>query len=295
MNKCNLCGSKDFQFLFEAKDMLNYSKETFKLYKCKKCGLVFINPQPDVSKYYPKEYYSFDIKRSKINETLHKLYYKSIITRVLLKPLRKLLKFRDLKAKKGRILDIGSGSGEFLIIMKQLGMKCYGIEPGKFNKEFTEKNKLEIKNYQLENAKYPDNFFDIITMRHSLEHVQDPLKTLKEAKRILKPKGEVIIEIPNIDSTMYKRFGKYWVNLDVPRHLFNFSEKTIEKYAKKVGFKIKRMKTFTYPYSLLTSMGYKKGRKGVVRNKLLNLIALPITSLIDIVGKGDVIEIILEK
>ncbi len=294
MDRCNLCGSNELEFLFEAKDMMHGLKGKFKLYKCRKCGLVFLNPQPDVSKYYPKDYYSLKIKKFNPENIIYYFYYKYKPTHILLKPLKKLLQFRDLMPiKNKRILDIGCGYGKFLLVMKKLGVECYGIEPGKINKKLAEE--LNITNGELYDAKFPDDFFDTITMRHSLEHVNDPLKTLKEVKRILKPKGELIIEVPNIDSTLYKKFGKYWIHFDAPRHLFDFSDKTLRMYIKKAGFKIKRIKRFSYPYSLLTSIRYKKGKKGIVANKFLNVIALPVTFFIDIFGKGDVIETVLEK
>jgi len=297
MKECNLCGSKDFKFLFSSKDMMYESRETFKVYQCSKCRLTFINPQPrNLSKYYPKNYYSFESKKSKFKERITYLYYRYGFFHFLLKLFRKIYKFRDIKPIKNRkILDVGCGYGEFLMQFRKFGMACYGVEPGDFDKKTAEKNNIKITKGELKDAEYPSDFFDIITMRHSLEHVNNPAETLAEAKRSLKKTGYLVIEVPNIDSALFRRYKKYWSHLDVPRHLFDFSEKTIKMYAKKIGLKIKRINHVTYPYSILTSIKYEKKGKGVVTGKFLNLAAWPITFFIDMAKKSDCIEVVLHK
>jgi len=73
----------------------------------------------------------------------------------------------------------------------------YGVEPGNFDKEDVKKHGLNVVKGTLEEAHYPDNYFDVITMNHVFEHVYNSSDTMKELKRILKPNGTLIIAVPN--------------------------------------------------------------------------------------------------
>ncbi|MBW3013406.1 class I SAM-dependent methyltransferase, partial [Candidatus Woesearchaeota archaeon] len=182
IEKCEVCGKNKFSFLFYNRDRIYCKPGRFKQVKCINCGLVFINPQPSLEKlekYYPANYYSYNttaIKneiKSKISSFLYETYYSkkgSIFMKILFLPMHTLLRETAI-IPNGKILDVGSGSGEFLIKMKEFGMECFGVDPGKIDKVFAEQNKLNIKQGILLEAKYPDNFFDVITLNHVFEHL----------------------------------------------------------------------------------------------------------------------------
>ena len=233
IKKCEICESNKVQFLFEQHDKNLDINEEFSLFKCNKCNALFPNPQPtskELEKYYPRDkYYSLkkiyskeESKKTNLNLFLYKLYFdsksKNVIMKLLLSPIKFIVRGTNI-CKDKKILDIGSGSGQFLYEMKELGMDVYGVEPGEFDKESKNEYKLNIKNSNLINAKYPKEFFDIITINHVLEHLDDPNKNIKEVYRILKKGGKFIIGIPNSNSLAYKLFGKNWHQLDIPRHL----------------------------------------------------------------------------
>ena len=116
---------------------------------------------------------------------------------------------------------------------------------------------FEVNTGDLLDCKYQAEFFDVITMWHSLEHLYEPILTLKEAKRILKDDGLLIIAVPNVDSFAAKVFKKYWYQLEIPIHLIAFTPDSITRMLDAAGFKAKRI--------------YYDRRNSPLKQSLLNL------------------------
>jgi 2-polyprenyl-3-methyl-5-hydroxy-6-metoxy-1,4-benzoquinol methylase len=309
IEKCPICEKKDFNFLFNGDDKLLGIPGTFSLFECKNCKLIFLNPQPDYSdlvKYYSNEkYYSLKkidtiSKKLKIKIFLYKTYFdekdKNLFLRALLSPLKFLIRGTRI-VYNSNLLDIGSGSGQFLYEMKKFNMNVAGVEPGNLDKAGNKKYNLNIKNSDLISAKYQENFFDIITMNHVLEHLNNPNEVLLKINRIMKKKGVLIIGIPNTNSISKKIFDKNWLALDVPRHLFNYSDKNIKFLLEKNGFKITKIRYNSRPnqfvVSLFFALGIKK-RDGIL-NKILNIFFLPLTWIVNALKIGDQIEVWCSK
>ena len=123
-----------------------------------------------------------------------------------------------------RVLDIGCGFGEALIYHKNRGCEVFGVETGGESiKNLSDKYGLNIKIGFFDPNLYPENYFDYITMDQVIEHIKNPLETLKGIRRILKPTGKVIISTPNPDgwgAAVFK--NKYW-NWHIPYHINQFS------------------------------------------------------------------------
>jgi len=120
------------------------------------------------------------------------------------------------------------------------------VEVSKYAAAYGNKHGLNIFNGELNDAKFPSNFFDVIVMNHVLEHLFNPKETLQEVSRILKPDGLLIIGIPNIDSYAARVFGKYWSAMEIPRHLYHFSVKTLKLLLSENNFEIDIIKSKTY-------------------------------------------------
>jgi SAM-dependent methyltransferase len=143
--------------------------------------------------------------------------------------LRSRVKTVTRLARGGRLLDLGCGSGGFLREMQRLsGWQVQGIEVNKDMATFArDRLGLEVREGTLEEARLSDSYFDVVTMWDVLEHLSDPLATLQEIHRILKPSGVLISSSPNAASIDAKVFGRYWIGLDFPRHLYVFSPSTL--------------------------------------------------------------------
>jgi len=304
ITQCNLCGQNQFKLLLKGKDKLYGTPGEFNIVKCLNCSLAFINPQPsspELAKHYPEDsYYSFKLEKEQqgwffkiLNAPFFAIYW------ILAKPLGRYRKFK----RGAKILDVGCGAGEFLLKLKKKGLLPYGVELNKQAATKGQQRGLNIHAGILREARFPDKFFDIITLNHVLEHVPSPAKTLEELKRILKDDGLLVIAVPNINSLAYKIFKSNWIQLDVPRHLYDFSPKTLKKYASELDWRIKKTRynstDFQFWGSLLYLISNKKKKASTIRSLenfyLLRILLLPFAYILNWLKIGDAVEVRLIK
>ena len=306
IKECEICGKEEFKRLFKGNDKLLGIPGEFSLVKCLRCGVEFLNPMPsnsELEKHYDhKKYYSLktidnNSYKLRLKLFLYNLYYtknKNYPFKLLFSPIKFMIRSTILKKNK-KLLDIGCGSGQFLYEMALFDLDVYGVEPGELDEKYVKI--LKIKKSDLIQARYPSNFFDIITMNHVMEHLGNPMETIKEVYRILKKKGTFIIGIPNTRSLANKLFNKNWLAYDIPRHLFNYSDKLMITFLKKNKFKIKEIRYNSRPSQFVMSLyflfGIKK-RAGFINN-LLELLFIPPTLLVNLIKLGDQVEIVCIK
>jgi 2-polyprenyl-3-methyl-5-hydroxy-6-metoxy-1,4-benzoquinol methylase len=221
---CNLCSSKEFRSYLE--------KDNWKLVKCRECGLIFLNPRPTwetIKRMYGPNQYNYLVGGKKYVNAEKEMVEKYLVT------VKTIEKFK----RKGKILEIGSATGYFLKAAKMRGWKVYGVEICKDGVEYAKREfKIGTSLGTLEEVNFPSNFFDVIVMYHTLEHLTDPLTVLKEVKRILKNDGLVNISVPNVSCWERILQGKKWGTFELPSHLYCFSPLTLQKLLQKAGFKI---------------------------------------------------------
>jgi ubiquinone/menaquinone biosynthesis C-methylase UbiE len=189
--------------------------------------MLITHPQPSLDvlgKYYESaDYISHtDSKRSLFEKAYH--FVKGIALK------NKLNLINSLQPNKGKILDIGAGTGEFLSVAQQDGWQTTGVEPSEKAKQIAINKGVS---FAATIAQLEDHSFDVITMWHVLEHVPDLNQQIKELKRLLKPTGSLIIAVPNLESFDANYYKEYWAAYDVPRHLYHFRKKDIENLAEK--------------------------------------------------------------
>ncbi|MBA7536044.1 Ubiquinone biosynthesis O-methyltransferase, mitochondrial [subsurface metagenome] len=245
---CNICGKDDTDLLFSVRDRNFELPGEFNLVKCRECGLMYLNPRPtkiEINDYYPKEYGS------------HKAWNSSsVIKRKFLHSYYQLSFNKDLRPLKnlpikGKMLDVGCGGGGYLKILNDAGWDTYGVDVSPVATEHARLFGLnKIFTGELQDANYSNDYFDVVLMRHSLEHMHDPLKCLNESNRILKINGTLMVVVPNMDSLEAKLFGEYWSQIDAPRHLYFFNKETLKKILEKANFKLTN---FTYSPKLFLS------------------------------------------
>ena len=189
------------------------SKENFELYRDESLDLLITYPQPkeeELGKYYESDDYisHTDGKRSMFEKAYH--FVKGIALK------NKLQLINDLQKEKGKLLDIGAGTGEFLMVAKENGWQTTGIEPSDKARNIALKKGVFLADSL---ADLEDHSFDVISMWHVLEHVPNLENQIKELKRLLKPTGTILIAVPNFNSYDAKYYKEFWAAYDVPRHL----------------------------------------------------------------------------
>jgi SAM-dependent methyltransferase len=97
----------------------------------------------------------------------------------------------------------------------------------------------------LENAPFPAASFAGLTMFHVLEHLYDPRAYLNAARNLLAPDGRLVVQVPNLASWQFRLLGRSWNGVDVPRHLFDFRDRDVEKLMEQCGFEVLRRKYFS--------------------------------------------------
>lgn len=231
MNKynCNVCEANNVKRLHDF-----YS---FEVIECRNCGLVYVFPinENDVAELYHEQYfknYAENYKDYRLQE-----FEKQLNT------------IQTYVPNRGKALDIGCAFGFFLDLMSEKGWKTYGVEISEYAARHID-SQHNVFVGELTEAKFPDNFFDLITIWDTIEHVANPLGLVLEAHRLLREDGLLFVNLPNKDdlflkmkSTLYKLTDGRIVNLKrhFTHHLYCFSPLTIEKLLSKCGFYIIKM------------------------------------------------------
>ena len=243
------------------------SKEIFDLYYDEKLDMLITYPQPSIEnlgKYYESvDYISHtDSKRSLFEKAYH------FVKNIALK--NKLNLINELQPGKGRILDIGAGTGDFLSVAKENGWQTIGVEPSEKAKGIAKNKGVSF----VEQTSILENHsFDVISMWHVLEHVPNLDNQIKELKRLLKPNGTLIIAVPNFKSFDAKHYGKFWAAYDVPIHFWHFSKKAIQQLFGNENMKLEKVLPMKFDsfYVSLLSEKYKTGNMNFVKAFFIGL------------------------
>jgi len=215
------------------------SNEKFDLILDENLDMLVTSPKPkdeDLSKYYESKNY---ISHTDSNKSLIDKIYQVVKNYTIKKKVNLINTF---KTDEKSILDIGCGTGDFLSACENSGWSVSGIEPNKKAKSIALK-KIELVNIEddIEDLLGNQNNiyqFDVITMWHVLEHVPNLSEYILSLKKLLKPNGTLIIAVPNYKSYDAQYYGKFWAAYDVPRHLWHFSQKSIQLLFLKYDFQI---------------------------------------------------------
>lgn len=286
---CLFCSPSCAVPLFKQRDLnLNTSEQLFVLVRCQQCGLIYQSPRPtesEIAGYYPDQYYPADDtgSRRKVDRLFQRFsnaFKKAIMVefygypratgaqntwRTFLRRLVLLPEYCHLKLVgreilpfhgQGRILDVGCGPGKLLRVLRERGWDTYGVDFSAVAVEAARQQGLNVQLGDLFQACYESQFFDVVLFNHSLEHMFRPLEVLREAHRILKTDGRLIIYIPNATSLEARLFGRWWVHWDLPRHLYHFGPDTLARLLRQAGFPHVQIKSNVGTSSFLGSVDY---------------------------------------
>ena len=204
----------------------------FDVVECRGCGLRMTDPRPDVQaigRYYESDAYlpMTNAGRGAVATT-----YRAV--RKLTVRLRLGLVTRHASRVRGRLLDVGCGTGEFLAHARSRGWDVAGVEPSARAAEQAERHEIAVHRTN-DLATIADGPFDAITLWHALEHMHDPAVQLAQVRRLLAPYGSVVVAVPNHESVDAGAYGADWYAWDVPRHLWHFTPTTLGRLLARAG------------------------------------------------------------
>lgn len=172
----------------------------------------------------------------------------------------------------GRILDIGCGRGTFLDSMQSAGWDVCGVEFSDETASYARKRYAIQVSTSLAGI---EGLFDVVTLNHVIEHVQDPVGLLAKCHGLLKDGGVLFVAAPNIDSLQAKFGGAGWFHLDVPRHLYHFSESGLVRMIESGGFTVERIRRFDFEHNPFGWMQTLFNRLGFRHNALYEFLKSP--------------------
>ncbi len=266
--QCKICGCDKLEHhLF--REMMFRIGDEFEYLECKFCGCIQIADIPvDLDRYYPHEYYSFDLPKlnwkGKIRNRLirhilcNRIYGINILGLLLdffYEPeLENWLAIPKVRFDH-KILDVGCGSGHLLLKLHSIGYKhLQGIDPY-LESEFELAPNLWLRKFQLSEL---EPHFDFIMLHHSLEHMPDQHAVMHDLHRLLSPNRCCLVRIP-IAAQAWREYGKNWVQLDAPRHLYSHSDRSFRMLAEQHGFNINRVVYDSTAFQFWASEQYQNG------------------------------------
>lgn len=249
--RCRVCGSTGEHQMYSVREMMFGIREEFDYFQCIECACLQISEFPhDMSRYYGEGYYSFSGDPGKTNPLLRFLRSRRnryiMDGRGLIGKLLNSVQSNDAlcgvarvkPSRSLRILDVGSGSGNLVYALKDLGFRSVlGIDPY-LESDRIYPNGAVVKKQSLEQV---DGNWDLIMFHHVFEHMSDPFTVLQEVRRLISDNGRCLLRIPTVTSEAWDIYRTNWVQLDAPRHFFLHSHQSIRHLASSTGFTIESL------------------------------------------------------
>lgn len=229
---CNLCGADDYVVRFEAGEA-----QPARIVECKRCGLMYANPRAQDVDHLLVE--SYDPDKVEADNQGGERYTKEALQVRDYADTKRLLAAHF--PNRGKLLEVGSGFGYLLDYFRKDGWDVLGVEPNEgLNRHARKALGLEVLPVILPDARFPEDTFDVALMMHVIEHVPDPVDTLREIHRVLKPGGMLVMETPRYDTLMFKLLGRRERSLSCFGHIYFYTSKTLRETCEKAGFRVER-------------------------------------------------------
>jgi len=269
VSHCPVCGSNARSLLHKGLTdrVFGVADGQWDLYRCSQCASGYLDPRPtsaSIGRAYAG-YYTHDAedhpivrRKGRIRSLLHDLIngYQnrryglkrspaSALGPWLLPFLPSLRTAADAECRHlppppstgGRLLDVGCGNGGFLMLARQAGWQVEGLDFDAGAVRAARSRGLEVHHGGIELLEQRTACYDVITLCHVIEHVHDPIATLRRLHALLKPGGRLWLDTPNLASLGAERFGPHWRDLDPPRHLVLFTHPSLIDSLSRTGFR----------------------------------------------------------
>ncbi|MBC8161790.1 MAG: class I SAM-dependent methyltransferase [Roseiflexaceae bacterium] len=237
---CLLCGGDLATPVLHGPDYFMHVAGQYALVRCGRCGLVYQNPRPalgQIGRYYPQHYGSYGSAQQGLKA--RRGLMAAVIRRGQTARSRLLdARVPPVAGRARRLLDIGCASGLFLETMQRLpGWQVEGVELDQATAQATSA-RLGVPVFAgpFEQAAFQCGSFDAITLWDVLEHLHEPLSSLRSIRRLLRPGGVLFVRVPDSASYVARLCGRFWSGYDLPRHMVAFTPHTLAQMLGAAGF-----------------------------------------------------------
>ena len=272
---CAVCDSRDYDVVLEAcyenerdLDLIQKFRASGdellidRLVKCRACGLQYISPR-----------LRSDLILASYAEGEDPVYVSQMPARERTFA-RALERIERLSGGPGRLLDIGTAAGGFLAAAKKRGWQAEGCEPNRWLAEWgTRQYGVRIRPGSVFEQDYEAGQFDVITLWDVIEHTTSPRDTIEHCRTLLKPRGLLVVNYPDIGSWIARSLGRRWLFL-TSVHLHYFDRNTIARLLESAGFEIEAIR----PHVQRLELDYVLLRSSIVSGGLAHA-ARRVTSL----------------
>jgi SAM-dependent methyltransferase len=228
--RCPLSGSERWEVVADGVRDYEYGAPgEYRWIRFPESGLIRIEPVPTpeiLALAYPPHYHAFVARDSRLAQRLVDTARRSLARRL-----------GRLVPPRGAVLDIGCSTGALLRdLREQVDCELFGVEYVPEAAEQARATGITVWSGDFESLELPPDRMDLAILQHVLEHVLDPLATMKRVHSVLRPGARVVGELPNHDSWDAKLFGRYWGGGHAPRHIWFFTPRTLRRVLESCGF-----------------------------------------------------------
>lgn len=252
MSNCILCGGSSHKLSEnDFVDADGVRRQDYVLFVCANCGSGWVVPQPSEkemgSLYSEGVYKSSGGKGKRIIGALLDKSHQS-----------KLNEIYQIAGKHGSLLDVGCGKGRFLYNAVKTGWDAEGQDYSATQASLAEAMAgAKVWVGDLGSLPILSRNYDVVTMWHVLEHMPNPQNAIKMIHSMLAKEGLLVVEVPNFSSLQASMGGNEWFQLDIPRHLWQFTPEGISQLLRTSGFDIITIKTWSSelgPFGMLQTL-----------------------------------------
>ena len=301
--ECPVCQSTNFETILKVNSKVEPYRK-FSIVRCLKCTHGILFPKPTIEElnlFYNLDYVPYNANKIlKPHKSircfvLNKIYGKPCFGRIFYKLFQWLIPNYPDYVLNGKVLDVGCGSGTILMELQDLGWNCDGLDIGDAVKNNLAKVGIHVLvGNVLDTLKsIKSNTYNALLSSHSLEHFSDIIYVINEINRVLCDGGQLLITVPNIESSVAKRQQQNWYAISCPAHLHFFSKQSLIVLLENAGFKVENWGYTQVERSYVE--GYPKAgflRKSPLLFKILVVIA---TKLKNFFNDGDIIVVRARK
>jgi SAM-dependent methyltransferase len=190
--------------------------------RCTACGLVMLPPSPDSAAHYEDAEDPYYVEQAE-------------------ERIENAGRLLDLVPSRGRLLEIGCACGFLLLAARARGFAVAGVEMSQWAADYARRHYgLDVKTGRLEDLGLPADYYDVVVMADTIEHLSDPRRTLGEVRRVLAPGGRLLLLTPDIGSATARLAGRRWWGL-LDDHYFYFARPTLRRLLESEGFAVERI------------------------------------------------------